>query len=75
MTIIGGGLAGKAEVKDKIVRVERIGNRISAVHTAGSVRFSSPWFIDASGFAAGLLAREFNLPAIQIGPAKVARWT
>src|SRR6266576_4407944 len=31
---------GVTQVKDKIVRVERIGNRISAVHTAGSVRFS-----------------------------------
>jgi menaquinone-9 beta-reductase len=66
---------GVTQVKDKIVRVERIGNRISAVHTAGSVRFSSPWFIDASGFAACLLAREFKLPAIQFGPAKVALWT
>ena len=66
---------GVTQVKDKIVRVERIGNRISAVHTAGSVRFSSPWFIDASGFAARLLAREFNLPTIQFGPAKVALWT
>jgi menaquinone-9 beta-reductase len=39
------------------------------------VQFSSPWFIDATGFATCLLAREFNLPAIQSGPAKVAVWT
>ena len=37
--------------------------------------FSSPWFIDASGFARVVLPREFNLPAIQFGPAKVALWT
>jgi menaquinone-9 beta-reductase len=62
-------------VRDKVVRIERSGKKISAVQTAGGVRFSSPWFIDASGFAACLLAREFNLPAIQFGPAKVAMWT
>ncbi len=49
--------------------------KISAVETAGGARFSSPWFIDASGFGACLLAREFNLPAIHFGPAKVAMWT
>jgi flavin-dependent dehydrogenase len=62
-------------VRDKVVRIERDGKKISAVHTAGGARLSSPWFIDASGFAACLLARDFNLPAIQFGPAKVALWT
>ncbi len=55
--------------------MESDGKRVLAVHTAGGARFSSPWFVDASGFAACLLAREFNLPAIQFGPAKVALWT
>ena len=49
-------------VRDKVVRVERNGKKISAVQTAGGARLSSPWFIDASGFATCLLAREFNLP-------------
>ncbi len=62
-------------VRDKVVRVERNGKKISAVQTAGGARLSSPWFIDASGFATCLLAREFNLPAIHFGPAKVAMWT
>ena len=66
---------GVTQVRDKVVRVERNGKTILAVHTAGGARFSSPWFIDASGFASCLLAREFNLPAIQFGPAKVALWT
>jgi menaquinone-9 beta-reductase len=44
VTILGGGLAGKAAS------------------------------FDASGFAACFLPREFNLPAIQFGPAKVALW-
>ena len=67
--------SGVTLVHDKVVRVERNGNKISAVHTSGGGRFSSPWFIDASGFATCLLAREFNRPAIQFGPAKVAMWT
>jgi flavin-dependent dehydrogenase len=66
---------GVTVVRDTVARVERVGNRLSAVHTVGGVRFSSPWFIDASGFAASLLAREFELPAIQFGPPKVAIWT
>jgi menaquinone-9 beta-reductase len=66
--------SGVTLVRDKVVRVERNGKTISAVQTAGGGRFSSPWFIDASGFATCLLAREFRLPAIHFGPAKVAMW-
>jgi menaquinone-9 beta-reductase len=66
---------GVTLVRDKVVRVERNGKRISCVHTAAGKQFSSPWFIDASGFATSLLAREFNLRAICNGPPKVALWT
>jgi flavin-dependent dehydrogenase len=66
---------GVMKVKDRVVRVETDRKKISSVHTAGGSRFSSPWFIDASGFATCLLAREFKLHAIQHGPAKVAIWT
>ena len=66
--------SGVTLVRDKVVRVERNGKTISAVQTAGGARFSSPWFIDASGFATCLLAHEFSLPAIHFGPAKVAMW-
>jgi flavin-dependent dehydrogenase len=62
-------------VHDKVVRVETTGKRVSAVQTAGGQSFSAPWFIDASGFAACILAREFKLPAIHSGPPKVAVWT
>jgi flavin-dependent dehydrogenase len=62
-------------VRDKVVGVERQGYRISSVLTAGGSKFASRWFIDASGFATSLLGREFNLQAIQYGPAKVALWT
>jgi menaquinone-9 beta-reductase len=66
---------GITMVHDKVVRVETTGKRVSAVQTAGGQSFSAPWFIDASGFAACILAREFKLPAIHSGPPKVAVWT
>jgi flavin-dependent dehydrogenase len=66
--------SGVTLVRDKVVGIERNGKNISSVRTAGGERFSSPWFIDASGFATCLLAREFNLPAIHSGPTKVAIW-
>jgi len=66
---------GVTLVKDKIVGVERNGRRISSVHTAGGEQFASPWFIDASGFATSLLARQFHLRATYNGPPKVAIWT
>src|ERR1700723_3004893 len=66
---------GVTGVRDAVVSVERNGNRLSAVRTAGGTRFSSRWFIDASGFATSLLPREFDLSAIHFGPAKVAIWT
>ena len=67
--------SGVTVVPDTVVKVERDRDRVVAVHTAGGARFSSPWFIDASGFAASLLPREFGLRVIQFGPAKVAIWT
>jgi menaquinone-9 beta-reductase len=67
--------SGVTVVRDTVVRVERNDDTLTAVHTADGARFSSSWFIDASGFATSLLPREFNLPAIQFGPAKVAIWT
>jgi flavin-dependent dehydrogenase len=66
--------SGVTLVRDKVVGIEKNGRTISSIRTAGGARFSSPWFIDASGFATCLLAREFNLPAIHSGPAKVAMW-
>jgi flavin-dependent dehydrogenase len=67
--------SGVSLIRDKVVGVERDGKQITSVHTAGGQQFSSPWFIDASGFATSLLAREFKLRAIHNGPAKVAMWT
>jgi flavin-dependent dehydrogenase len=60
---------------DRVVRVESEGMRIRSALTAGGSRFASPWFVDASGLGASLIAREFTIPAIISGPPKVALWT
>jgi flavin-dependent dehydrogenase len=67
--------SGVTLIADKVVKVERNTTHISSVHTEAGGCFSSPWFIDASGFTTSLLAREFHLRAIHHGPAKVAMWT
>jgi flavin-dependent dehydrogenase len=66
---------GVTVVHDKALAVERTGMRIRSIQTAMSGRFTSPWFIDASGSFTSLLAREFSLPAIEYGPKKVAVWS
>jgi menaquinone-9 beta-reductase len=66
---------GVTLVRDRVVQIETKGKQVCSVLTAGGERFTSSWFIDASGFAACLLAREFNLRAVHYGPTKVAIWT
>jgi len=65
---------GVMVVHDKVVTVERDGTRVASVATALGTRFTSPWFIDASGSATSLFARTFDLPAVDYGPHKVAIW-
>ena len=67
--------SGVTLVRDKVVQIETKGKQVSSVLTASGERISSPWFIDASGFASSLLAREFHLRAVHYGPTKVAMWT
>jgi flavin-dependent dehydrogenase len=65
---------GVVFLPDKVVSVETSGRRVASVSTQLGNRISSPWFIDASGAAASLLARTFHLPAYESGPRKVAIW-
>jgi menaquinone-9 beta-reductase len=65
---------GVKQLRDKVVAVERNRETVVAVRTAGGECLSSPWFLDASGFAASVLPREFKLPTIEFGPAKVGLW-
>jgi|HubBroStandDraft_4_1064222.scaffolds.fasta_scaffold02539_6 flavin-dependent dehydrogenase len=62
-------------IRDRVAGVEREGSKILSVKTVGGSIFAARWFIDSSGFAAPVLAREFKLRAIEFGPPKVALWT
>ena len=66
---------GVTLVRDRVVDIETADRKICSVRTEGGARFSSPWLIDASGIGASLVARKFNLPFLQYGPAKVGIWT
>ena len=60
---------------DKVVGVEKDETRrVLAVSTQSGTRITSPWFLDASGFATSLLPRAFKLAMYEYGPSKVAIW-
>ena len=67
--------AGVKLVPDKAVEVESTGKQIFAVRTASGEIYRAAWFIDASGIAGSLFARQFNLPKIEDGRTKVAIWS
>jgi flavin-dependent dehydrogenase len=60
---------------DRVIDIETRGRTVVSITTAQGAELSSPWFIDASGSSARLFPREFNLPATDYGPPKVAIWT
>jgi flavin-dependent dehydrogenase len=65
---------GVTFVRDGVVDLETADGKIFSAQTESGARFSSGWFIDASGIAASLAARKFNLSCLQYGPTKVAIW-
>jgi len=66
---------GVKVMADRVSEVTREGQRVTALRTEGGKQIQSPWFIDASGFAASLFPRLFRLPAYEYGPRKVAIWS
>ena len=62
-------------IRDKVVEVEKKEQTVTAVITSEGRSISSSWFIDASGAAASLFPRAFQLPMYAYGPKKVAVWT
>jgi len=61
-------------LNDRVTDVEIDGTRVRSITTAEGARISSRWFIDASGAAASLFPRAFNLPFNEYGPRKTAMW-
>jgi flavin-dependent dehydrogenase len=66
--------AGVIWLRDRVVRVERMDRTVTLVVTQGGAEISSRWFLDASGSAASLFPRLFDLRADEFGPKKVAMW-
>jgi flavin-dependent dehydrogenase len=66
---------GVSLIQDRVSEVERTGKKVTGVKTESGKQIESPWFIDASGFAASLFPRLFRLPAFEYGPRKVAIWS
>jgi flavin-dependent dehydrogenase len=66
---------GVTFVRDRVLDLETVDRKVLSAQTESGARFASPWFIDASGIGASVIARKFNLPTLQYGPTKVAMWT
>ena len=60
--------------RDRVTSVERQDDRILSVQTSEGKKLTASWFIDSSGSGTSLLARTFDIGAVQYGPAKVALW-
>lgn len=68
-------LHGVKHLYDTVAHVETEGRRVIAVNTAEGQRIACSRYVDASGSAARVLARAFQLPVGEYGPKKVAVWS
>jgi menaquinone-9 beta-reductase len=66
---------GVTFVRERVLDLETVDRKVLSAQTESGARLASPWFIDASGIGASVIARKFNLPTLQYGPTKVAMWT
>ena len=66
---------GVVTLHDKAVAFDCQDGKIIGLATSRGRRVRASWFIDASGSAASVLGREFNLASVSYGPRKVAIWT
>ena len=65
---------GVVRLQEKAAAIVSRNRRISAVETSAGRCIRATWFIDASGSAASVLGREFQLRSTSYGPRKVAIW-
>lgn len=65
---------GVKMLHDRVTKVETEGKRVLSVTTWAGTRIPARWFIDASGGAASLFPRAFNLRFREYGPRKTAMW-
>ncbi len=60
---------------DRVAEVQTDGDRVTGIRTAAGRTIVAPWFLDASGRVARLLARTFSIPKMDYGREKVCFWT
>jgi flavin-dependent dehydrogenase len=65
---------GIVTLPERAVGFEIRDRRILAVETSEGRSIRASWIIDASGAAASILGKEFNLQSVAYGPRKVAVW-
>jgi flavin-dependent dehydrogenase len=65
---------GLVTLHERAIGFEICDARILCVLTSGGRSIRPAWVIDASGAAASMLGREFNLPSTSYGPRKIALW-
>jgi flavin-dependent dehydrogenase len=65
---------GTVTLHERAIGFEVRDGRILSVQTSGERSIRPRWVVDASGAAASLLGREFNLPSVSYGPRKIALW-
>jgi flavin-dependent dehydrogenase len=66
---------GVSTLRDRALAFVTQDGRIDSIETSEGRHIRAWWYVDASGSAASLLGREFNLSSISYGPRKVAVWT
>lgn len=65
---------GTVTLHERAIGFEIRDGRILSVQTSGGRALRPRWVVDASGAAASVLGREFNLPSASYGPRKIALW-
>jgi flavin-dependent dehydrogenase len=65
---------GTLTLHERAIGFQIQNGRIVAVQTSGGLTLHPRWVVDASGAAASVLGREFNLTSAAYGPRKIALW-
>jgi flavin-dependent dehydrogenase len=66
---------GVSTLRDRALAFVTQDGRIDSIETSQGRHIRAWWYVDASGSAASLFGRGFNLASISYGPRKVAVWT
>ena len=66
---------GTVTLHERAIGFEVRDGRILCVQTSSGQSLRPRWVVDASGAAASLLGREFNLRSASYGPRKIALWS